>query len=262
MKYYILGLDGLEYNLVEKWNLRGLQQQVCNKIWVPIGPNGIPESPQCWGTFLTGKVIERRPLARTWYKTVVKKAVAGTKRISRSVGLALAQLTKGWSHVQYPSLRGTTFLDWDGAKPVNAPYYDFDEQTLKVIERYYLEEWSADSLLDSYFQLLRNRRKQLAAEVSSASTVVFAYTHVPDVVQHIAWSKTSVLKRLYRELNELANDIRLRLNSATPLIIVSDHGSDLEGSHSEYGFFSSSHTLPHPIKAITDFFPLFKEALT
>jgi len=59
MKVFILGLDGLEYNFVEKWNLRNLKQREYGKLEVPISKRGWPSSPEVWASFLTGKHIKK-----------------------------------------------------------------------------------------------------------------------------------------------------------------------------------------------------------
>lgn len=62
-KVFVLGLDGLEYNFVDKWNLSNLLQEQNGKIEVPINKEvGQPLSPQVWGSFLLDMLWRRNLL--------------------------------------------------------------------------------------------------------------------------------------------------------------------------------------------------------
>ncbi|EMR73483.1 hypothetical protein MCGE09_00587 [Thaumarchaeota archaeon SCGC AB-539-E09] len=55
---FILGIDSLDYDLVEKWNLQNLKQLEYNKIKVPINEKlGLPLSSEVWASFLVGKYV-------------------------------------------------------------------------------------------------------------------------------------------------------------------------------------------------------------
>ena len=60
VKIFILGLDGLEYDFVVRWNLKSLKQKEYGKLEVPIDKeSGVPKSPEVWSAFLTGKYSSR-----------------------------------------------------------------------------------------------------------------------------------------------------------------------------------------------------------
>ena len=59
MKVLILGIDALEYSLVEEWDLKHLKQREYGKIIVPIyGGGGEPVTLVVWPCFITGKEPE------------------------------------------------------------------------------------------------------------------------------------------------------------------------------------------------------------
>lgn len=61
MFQFILGLDGLEYHLLEKWNLTNLKQREYGKITVPIERKAkVPVSPEVWASFLTERDIKKK----------------------------------------------------------------------------------------------------------------------------------------------------------------------------------------------------------
>ena len=56
MKVLILGIDALEYSLVEKWDLKHLKQKEYGKVIVPIYQGaGEPVTLVVWPCFITGK---------------------------------------------------------------------------------------------------------------------------------------------------------------------------------------------------------------
>ena len=59
MKVLILGIDAIEYDLIEEWNLKNLKQKEYGKIKVPITKNlDEPATEIVWPCFITGKEPE------------------------------------------------------------------------------------------------------------------------------------------------------------------------------------------------------------
>ena len=87
-KIFILGLDGLEYDFVEKWNLVHLKQREYGKIIVPIAEKlGVPNTPEVWASFLTGKHIKVSFEDRNVVLPVLKILKILRKYVNVSLGL-------------------------------------------------------------------------------------------------------------------------------------------------------------------------------
>jgi len=54
-KALILGIDAIEYDLVEKWDLKNLKQEEYGKTELPLLPGQEPVTTIIWPCFITGK---------------------------------------------------------------------------------------------------------------------------------------------------------------------------------------------------------------
>ena len=88
---------------------------------------------------------------------------------------------------------------------------------------------------------------------------VLGYFSIIDVIGHLNFGNTTLMKMLYKDIDEIADEIRKIPN--IKLIILSDHGMKaigMFGDHSEYGFWSTNFKkLENP--QITDFANIITE---
>ena len=54
-KVLILGIDAIEYDLVEEWDLKNLKQKEYGKTILPLAPGQEPATVIIWPCFITGK---------------------------------------------------------------------------------------------------------------------------------------------------------------------------------------------------------------
>ncbi len=69
---------------------------------------------------------------------------------------------------------------------------------------------------------------------------VLGYFSVIDVIGHLNFGDTDLMRKLYKEMDELAGELRKK---DCKLIILSDHGMKalgMFGDHGEYGFWSTN----------------------
>lgn len=72
--------------------------------------------------------------------------------------------------------------------------------------------------------------------------LVLGYFSVLDVIGHLNFGNNTLMKMLYKEMDEIAGDLRKKRH---PLLILSDHGMEaigMFGDHSKYGFWSANFT--------------------
>lgn len=253
----ILGLDGLEYRLIEKWQLKNLMQTQHRKIKVPIHPIGVPYTPDVWASFLTGKwglnkefQRKRAPLQPV-FKAL--RFIRGKTGLNKSLGIGKRlspKLTKPTT-LSFGRLQLPTFLEDINLKPINFPYVNFDNKEGTVIRHYgkgRLTLRQAHLWLD---RLYCYRKKQTLTE---ADNNICAHMFFPDLMMHYHLHVPPI-KRHYHDLDRYIANLSRRFRM---FIIVSDHGFSLEaGTHTPYGFYSCNRRLNPTPRKITDFYKIF-----
>lgn len=261
---YILGIDALDYELVEKLNLNNLKQLEYDKIIVPIDEKGgYPLSPEVWSYFLIGKNISKgfeKSYNFTRYLVKLNRYlnVDFSKGFSRRIkNLYLKVFT---SSLRFGKLKQNTFLDVTKSMEINVPFYSFDNKTFDVGHIFGIGELSLEETIKEIKVIYENRKKQILSEIKNIKEkdVVFAYMHTTDMLQHVSHLRISVIKKHYIDLDSYVSILKRKLEdnfNKVIFIIVSDHGFDFNiGNHSMKGFYSSNVKLiPKPEK-ITEFY--------
>jgi len=272
-RIFILGLDGLEYDLVERWNLVHLKQREYGKLEVPIDKErNHPFTPEVWSSFLLGKQLNvDLEKMRMKYPLVVVFQILKflRKYINISLGLGDKVLNiipvKRWKRTKYGiSLDQKTFLDLTKSKAINVPFYNNDAYSFYIMSRFNLGELSLQQAISAYQKLYMERKEFILSEIEKIQdeNVIFAFMHFPDMMEHFAYKRPWIIKKHYLDLNDFASFLKNKIGDLTLFLIVSDHGFNLEkGAHSHYGFYSSSEPLnPKPTR-ITDFFHLILQTV-
>ena len=141
---YVLGLDGLEYDFVERWNCKNLKQREYGKVQVPINEEvGLPLSPEVWASFLTGKHIcasFKKPV--TPLSIIFRFLKFMRRHTSLSFGLSkrirdnIPMEIHGQYNIGFPTLKDKTFLDLTNSKEIGAPYYSFDNSRFEINQNF------------------------------------------------------------------------------------------------------------------------------
>lgn len=272
MRVFILGLDGLEYDFVQKWNLKHLKQQEYSKIEVPIeSEEGVPMSPEVWASFLTGKqthlTFEESPIRPLTPLLTLLKLLR--RHINLSLGLSTKIRRKTPEklhkrhHVAFPPLKDTTFLDVADSKEINVPYYSYDHAVMKTLRYFGDERISLQKTAKLLISLYEKRKEQILNSIrkNEGVDILFAFMHFPDVIQHLLFTVPSKIQQHYMDLDNYVLRLKNKLNQSI-FLIVSDHGFSFETeTHSLYGFYSSNKTLNPKPKQITDFYNLLLQAI-
>lgn len=258
-KIVILGLDALEYTLVEKWNLDGLCQVEYGKIEVPINKEiGQPISPEVWGSFLTGKNITGMEFEHSGLRETIWKTLAFLHKHTR-LSFGLGRRVRGAS--RFPELNQKTFLDLTNSLEINAPYYSFDHKTMEIMHRFTITTRSAEQIRAELYSLFKKRKKQIITSVRRQLQnvdLIFAYIHILDDIQHFFFTRAEEIEKFYGKLDNYVSFLKTFLPASTLFIIVSDHGFNLRtGTHSNHAFYSSNKPITPKPKRITDFFTIF-----
>jgi hypothetical protein len=241
----ILCLDGLDADLVERWNLDHLLQRYHGRLEVPISKRyGHPHSPDVWASFLTGE----------WYDDLRFVRPYGLHRfldfmywMRGKLGTSLG-LGRIGAYIYDHTVNQFPPLDVPLVNGYNVPFINYDGASLKVLQRYLRDDVSAQETVALLEHVLMGRFLDLVFMDVNHEVPDVVFLEFPDVVQHFCLDEARDVKPIYRLLNDYVG--RLDTNP----LIVSDHGHMFAtGMHSHHGFWSFSRELDPVPEKITDF---------
>jgi len=231
----ILAIDALEYSLVEEFDCNNLKQEYYGK--TDISEFSEPRTMVLWSSFMTGKNMEREILAK------------GDKDM--------------WN--TEIELKDTFFNRFKNPRIIDLPGFNYikehHEQERVLLKNYFdvKTDEEKDKIRKAYnnlaFEHHRRIKKEFSAALNDSHDLLLGYFSVADVVGHLNFGNRTMMKMIYRDLDEIAGSIK------DTFIVLSDHGMEklgMFGDHSGYGFWSTNvKELGNP--KITDFAGLIKE---
>jgi len=283
MRLLILGLDGLDYDLVEKWRLDFYKQRSYGKHYVGLLKKLY--TPIIWGCFLTGLNVEEH--GYSFHEVVKKRGKDAFKnqilsklysirtRIPirnlrmRKILIKLKLLNPYQGCIMSEKLLNKTFLRFlkelkYKVATVEVPSYDekmneYYRSTCKLLLSASLDEKKA--YVDNILEETSRRVIKTMNYVNMEYDLVFMYSPLPDIAFHLAVKPTLRIKVWLKSVHECLQRILRPLikkakNRNYTILIVSDHGFDLNKYyHSEHGFWSLSIKPPcwWNIETILDF---------
>jgi hypothetical protein len=243
MKMLILALDGMDYDLAVKLNLKNILQEQYGKLEVPINKDiGCPSSPEVWASFLCAEHVKKEFIGKNW----IFRILIPLKRIFPFVSLGFGKKVND-GLTGFPKLGRKTWVDNFDVKEIGVPYYSYTEEAFE-----YTRDFSKDNNLELYRERLYNlflkKSNEVLREVESSTNfnIVFAYLHYPDLFNHAWFTKKDKLEDFYLEIDEYVGELKNVLGN-THLLIISDHGFDFtKNEHSNFGFISSNKKMIFP----------------
>ncbi len=232
----VLAIDALEYDLVEKFNCKNLMQKNYGK--TNIDEFEKPRTMVLWSSFMTEENKEEEVLEN------------GDKEM----------WNKKWEK------ENTFFSEFKNHKVIDLPGFSYDLEAHKnsreLLKKYFETEdqEEMDEIKKKYNQDALNHHKKIKNEflksLEEGWDFVLGYFSVIDVIGHLNFGNTSLMKMLYKDMDELAEKVKKKYE----LLILSDHGMKAigkYGDHSGYGFWSFKKDLGTP--KITDFGKIIKK---
>jgi len=231
----LLAIDALEYDLVEAFNCNHLKQKFYGK--TDISAFSEPRTMVLWSSFMTGENME---------KEILKM---GDKEM--------------WNFKL--DIEDTFFTHFENPKILDLPGFNYDKKQ-HDLERELLKQFfdaegeeAKDEIRKKYnthaFEHHRKIKKEFADALEESHDFVLGYFSVADVIGHLNFGNRTLMKMIYRDLDEIAAGVK------ETLLVLSDHGMEkigIFGDHSSYGFWSAGFKdLGKP--RITDFAGIIKE---
>lgn len=246
----VLGLDGLDYNLVKRFDCSCLMQKQFGEYAVPINPSkGVPLSPEVWASVLSGTMVEGgslefvvdSPLGQKWGSKLTNLLVRVRRHIPLSLGLG-----RKVSRVHgYPPCSLPFWLDAPDWFKLNVPFRDYDERIFQLAAEWNQGLTNYDRFIERVGDLFWQRKIQVmdAVPTMKGFSKAFVYLDFPDSLQHAFGSSLQQFQSHYEELNQFVTRFLSLLKPETCLIL-SDHGFDLEKqTHSNFGFYSCTESV-------------------
>ena len=284
MKLLIIGLDGLDLNLMSRWKVNWFMQKYWGKHY--IGFLREPYTPIVWGCFLTGVNVEKYG-----YTIQTIQNMRDTMKFRSKILYNLYQLRKRLIPVRNlgvrrilvklklantcpPAIMPKWLIKLTFIEKLKAEGYRIVAIEVPGYNEYSNEYYRSmcGNLISKPFSIRRKfielalkdteeRIRRSIKFVEDEYDLVFTYSPLPDLAFHIVGLNPPIHARvwlrilhyrLYRVVKELI-DLAKERNYIT--LIVSDHGFDIERHyHSEYGFWSLNVKPPNwKIESILDF---------
>jgi len=283
-KALILGIDALEYDLVEQWNLKNLKQEEYGKIELPIKEKSYiytePATLVIWPCFITGHppkdngIISiktyKQPIK--WFvDNVYSKFKVGAYFSSREkiegfnfrrwvLDTASKTLSK-LNMARMPNrkdLKTSTIFDIDNVRSVHLHVPVYDEDAFPSYRGKEVKAIEDKAYRPIHEMLCLQEFKQRTQEVfhwlerKYEWDLLMQYFFVLDSIQHVFYNNPKKIAKFYIMFDEFVGKIRQKIDDDTLLLIVSDHGQK-KGIHTDYGFYSVNKPLGLKNPKLIDF---------
>ncbi|NVM22964.1 MAG: alkaline phosphatase family protein [Desulfobacterales bacterium] len=277
MRIFILAVDGLEYDLVKKWHLSNLKQEVFG--WIDVSSFRKILTPILWASFITGKPPETHGVTSWWtlssiswidrlfhlvrYRSPVIKHIPDwrLRKMVEFLGLDIRPPQK--SDLQERGL--LTIFDC-ASRPVaiDVPSYSETADTRALYAR--AMEGGIMKYENEIWRVHKRRIEEIWDKLNLDWDLFMAWVDLCDQMGHM-WMGKNMLKMLkaYTRIDRLAYRIKQVLPNDTLFVIVSDHGFGVSPDgypcHSSRAFYSFNTDMGWRPEGILDYAGFVREVL-
>lgn len=276
-KVLVLAFDGMDHELINKFGLTAITQEEFGKIDNKSNMSSIKTS-ELFASFITGAnyeshgvrgletTVDKKKLLDSVFPKLLMDNLKGAYRLKEVLSAALGNY-KGKRYSK-EDLKGVTIFEKiENSRAMFVPAYNPSVFWAVGAEAMPLGKgYSKEETVNYYDSREFSYRKEelmseLGNEILGSRDLLMCHIHRLDMYQHLFGDEEvhydeTKLKRLYLELDDLANEIQeAALKSGYDYVIfMSDHGLPTEEGHNENAFYSCNKELfgdetPH----ITDF---------
>lgn len=270
MRVVVLAYDGLEYDLVVRWNLRGIMQRHYGRHRAVMSPRyGKAHTPSSWVSFITGLPPEEHGVDDWWsWGRILDwlrihpplSWIKGKRLLLAKLGINIKPRVVGKDLVRHE----TVFDTVQPSVAINVP--GWNEPTEPHIEYGEAAKRSVRELIDKVWEWHEHRKNQLFKALGDSSKwrLLMAWFDLADLIGHACMVKCRLeLRKAYAELDRLTRQVAARIPQNTAILVVSDHGMkpmpDGTGDHTDYGFWSINVKPPFYPQSLLDFKKLIEE---
>lgn len=285
----ILGIDALEYNLVEQWDLKNLKQKEYSKTIVPtIRGWKEPATVIVWPCFITGRKPEEMGFTTPilfiqpfkWFFENIHRPIrdfmfsnkyvgeVSEKKTGQEILNVFKVVTKKAGFTRVPSkkdIKASTFFDNKSFKSVHLHIPVYDEE-LDTLERWMIfdvmdRKMDVSDFAAKYDKELKDRCNELMHYVEKKNwDLIMMYWYCLDPIQHALFKDKIKIMNYYLKFNEFVGELEKKLSEDDIILIISDHGQE-KGIHTPYGFYSCNKKLGLKNPSVIEFRDIIEKEL-
>ena len=287
-KVIILGIDALEYDLIEEWDLKYLKQKEYGKTILPLSPGQEPATEIIWPCFITGREPQEMgysslniyakslrpfislfsPVIKKLFNENIKKDGAQKKLLMWPILYLSIMFLKKVRLIQKPTkedIKAETIFDNKKIESIHLhiPVLDKDDfpEYRKEIIKVISEKVHHPIIEINQKNEFTQRSKEVYDIIKKNNWQLFMqYFYVLDGVQHIFYRNHKKIAKFYLMFDEFIKNICEIIDNNTLLLIVSDHGVK-KGLHTSYGFYSVNMKLGLKNPKLIDFREIIENLL-
>lgn len=287
-KIIILGIDAIEYDLVEEWDLKNLKQKEYGKIILPLRPGQEPATAIIWPCFITGKKPEKMgytsvnifakpikpiitfigPIIKLLFNDNKKGDKTQRKHGNPTILVKFVMILKKIGVIHKPTkedIKAETLFDNKKIKSVHLHIPVLDKDDFPEYRKDIIKVISKKALFPVIEMKQKEEFKQRSKEVyeyikKKNWQLFMQYFFVLDGVQHIFYTNPGKIAEFYIMFDEFVKKVSEMIDNETLLLIVSDHGLK-KGIHTNYGFYSVNKKLGLKNPKLIDFRKIIEDKL-
>lgn len=273
MRTFILGIDSLEYTLVEKLNLKNIKQNEYGKV---ILPQTKLLTPLLWATFITGTMehginsftVRRKPIIKIGGGLLQKIGIPQDAQPRHFMRRVLLKIGLSTSSVDKRDLKTKTIFDY-AKNPITISIPAYNEwgaihrlrlkyPFIKLLEKH--DKREIQNCIETNWRIFYEKLKHTKEALDSLSwDLLMVHFLILDTLGHLYWNKPAKIRDAYRFMNSTVGEILSKLKNHW-VLIVSDHGME-KGIHTNYAFYSSNIPLGLKNPKLTDFYDIIIQKL-
>lgn len=271
----VTAFDGLEYDLVEEFNLEKTKQSEYGKIDVHLFKE--LATPIIWASFITGVPPEKHGMDDliAWRNPALQKLrqISIKLKLNRIKGKGKLFELLGFKHgvfydimvEEFKHRKAKTFFDIiPNSKALSVPPYQqwINEETRCLMKQAIDNPRRIDALEDYLWKVFERKKEKCLKIIGRRDWNLFmVHFMFTDLLGHVYAGNSARIFEVYIEVERFIEDVKKILPKEALHLVVSDHGmktigEGTYGEHSDHGFYSSNVKLGLVNPKITDFFDL------
>jgi len=220
----ILGLDALDFSMIERCRCRNLMQTECGQ--TSLSGFQLERTVVLWASFLTGKNMESAIPVKTQWEFKLKP-------------------------------EETFFPVFKTYEAIDVPAFSLKEKQHAEERRLLKAYFDGEGTVEEYDAVVwknHEENKKVFLDALGRFDMVMAYFDLADAIGHLSFGIPEKMDKVYKELEETAQEVKSSSNEL--VLVISDHGMKpvgRYGDHSRNGFYSANRKLGLNLPRITDF---------
>lgn len=254
----VVAFDGMDRELLERWDCERLLQEFHGGIDVTTGIT-VRKTSEIFASFLTGATHEEHGVRGLSFiddpridrfERAIHRIPGVSERSRLRQALYRSMFGARRRRPDREDLDAPAFIDRvPGAEALFVPAYNPSPvwKYRNLMDYPHLDELEQE--LDKEFAW---RKRALLDALGEEQPLLVAHIHRPDFMHHFHGDDLDAVREVYREMDDLAGEIRSRADHDT-VLFLSDHGRPTPRAHTGDAFWSATEPLFEEEPHITEF---------